>query len=321
MGVETSRGAGSSALSELPDTDAEMLPSEDDNLPEESHNDDTPAETYKRLVEWIDNANIARDIDQQTLETLGNLVVDEYEIDEQSRSEWKSEAESALKFAVQKAEPKQYPWASASNVIYPLITSAAMRFGAVAYPAIVPSRNVVKGVVWGDDKGTPATQDGKPDGAPKLTEAGQPIWLQPPGSKAKVAEKIGEHMSWQLLEQLGYWEEQTDTMLHQLPIVGGAVRKTYRDSREDANASELVDLMNLVWNMGARSFEKAPRHTEIQEFYPFEIQELERDDETFCRSIMVLGRRAAGRHKFRQAPGRPERHQRAAYLSRAAPPL
>lgn len=283
MGVETSRGSGVSGLSQLEDSGEDLGTTEEmeETPAQEEREQESPETVHNRLVEWIDNPNIARDLDEETLRDLGSLVVREYEIDETSRAEWKDEAQKALDFATQKAPPKQYPWTDASNVIFPLITSAAMRFGAVAYPAIVPSRNVVKGVVWGDDKGTPATQDGTPTGAPKLTPAGQPVWLVPPGSKAKRAERVGEHMSWQLLEQLGYWEEQTDTLLHQLPIVGGAVRKTYRDTGEGCQASELVELMDLVWNMGAKSFEKAPRHTEIQEIYPHEIEELERDDETF----------------------------------------
>jgi chaperonin GroES len=284
MAVETSRGSGASALSQLADSGEDVLDSIEDQEELEAaptRENEPPKVILDRLLGWIDNQNIARDVDADILRDLGMLVVREYEIDEQSRSEWKDEAQKALDFATQTAQPKQYPWPDSSNVIFPLITSAAMRFGAVAYPAIVPNRNVVKGVVWGDDKGTPVTQDGKPDGAPKLTDDGQPVWLIQPGMKKRRAEKIGEHMSYQLLEQLGYWEEQTDTMLHQLPIVGGAVRKTYRDTREDCNASELVELMNLVWNMNAKSFEKAPRHTEIQEIYPHEIEELERDDQTF----------------------------------------
>lgn len=286
MGVETSRG--SAAMSQLPDLE-DSEASLEEGAPAPANEAESPAEVKKRLIGWIDNPNIARDIDADTLSRLGQLVVREYEIDEQSRAEWKTEAQGALDFATQKAPPKNYPWEAASNLVFPLITSAALRFGAIAYPAIVPSRNVVKGIVWGDDKGTPVTQDGKPDGAPKLTADGQPIWLVPPGAKAKRSEKIGEHMSWQLLEQLGYWEEQTDTMLHQLPIVGGAVRKTYRDTRDDCNASELVELMDLVWNMSAKSFEKAPRHTEIQEFYPHEILEFERDDETFLPLVYGPG--------------------------------
>jgi chaperonin GroES len=173
-------------------------------------------------------------------------------------------------------------WVGNSNIIYPLITAASLQFAAKAYPAIVPNRNVVKGIVWGTDDGMPATQTGKMGGAPLLDpQSGQPQWLIPPGSKRKHADRVGAHMSWQLLVEMPEWEPQTDQMLHQLPIVGGAVRKTFRDYAEKRNCSVLVPLMNIVWDMNAESFEVAPRHTEILTLYPHEITTNERADETF----------------------------------------
>lgn len=241
----------------------------------------TGAEIKANLIEWIDNQNIARDLPRDKLDEIGNLVVTEFNIDDESRREWLDDANKALDFATQKAQPKQYPWPDSSNIIFPLITSAAQQFNARSYPAIIQNRNVVKGVIWGDDKGTAATKDGTEGGAPLLDAQGQVVWKIPPGDKKARAQKIGEHMSWQLIDQMTEWEPQTDDLLMQLPIVGGVVRKTYRDVREDKSCSVKVEIKNLAWNFHAPSFEKAPRHTEIQEFYPHEIEEFERDDETF----------------------------------------
>lgn len=254
--------------------------------------DETPEEILERLQAWVDDKNIARHCTEEQLRELGMLVVREYNIDAQSRAEWKEEAQAALDFSTQTAKPKVYPWPDSSNVIFPLITSAALRFGAISYPAIVPGRNVCKGTVWGDDKGTPVTESGRVGDAPKIGPDGLPIWLIPPGAKAPRAQRIGEHISYQLLVEMQYWEEQTDTMLHQIPITGGAVRKTYRNMGENRNESELISIMDLVWNMGAKSFEKAPRHTEIQRFYPHEITEFELDDKTFLPKIYGPGEQA-----------------------------
>ncbi len=249
------------------------------------------------LIDQIEDHNLARDLDAMTLSTIAQLVVREYEIDEESRSEWKDEAEQALKFSTQDAEPKQYPWPKASNIIYPLITTAALQFNARAYPAIIQSRNVVKGTVWGTDDGTPQTKNGKPDGAPVLDPNTQQIqWLIAPGEKQKRATAIGEHMSWQLLEEIPEWENQTDQLLMQLPIVGGAVRKTYRDYGENKNCSVLVPLMNIVWNRHAPSFEKAPRHTEILTLYPYEVKEKELADEIFIPINYAVGDDADNEH-------------------------
>lgn len=272
-------------------SDNESLDSTDDTKPVATGTatGSSSGSIKKGLVDNITKPNMAADMDYQELNTIGILVLREFEIDEESRSEWRDEAEQALKFATQKAEPKQYPWPRASNIIYPLITTASLQFGARAYPAIIQNRNVVKGTIWGTDDGTPATQNGKPDGPPVIDPQTQQIqWIFPPGIKTQRATKIGEHMSWQLLEEMPEWEAQTDQLLHQLPIVGGAIRKTYRDFGEDKNCSVLVPLMNLVWNKFATSFEKAPRHTEILTLYPHEVREKELSGE-FLEIAYVTG--------------------------------
>jgi hypothetical protein len=57
---------------------------------------------------------------------------------------------------MQIAQEKTYPWPKTANVIYPLMTTAAIQFAAKAYPAIVSGRNIVKVIVIGDDRGIPA---------------------------------------------------------------------------------------------------------------------------------------------------------------------
>ncbi len=148
-----------------------------------------------------------------------------------------------------------------------------MQFAARTYPAIIQNRNVVKGVVWGSDKGTPVLDANQ---QPVMGPDGQPQWIEPPGAKRSRADRIGGHMSYQLLEEMPEWEPQVDTLLHMIPIVGGAARKTFYDPIADRNYSNLVALTDLVWNFNAKSFETAPRHTEILTYYPVEIEEMER---------------------------------------------
>lgn len=234
-----------------------------------------------RLVQQVDDINLARYIDNGTLDEIGMRVCAEFRIDETSRAEWASKAQTAMDFTLQKTQEKSFPWPRASNIIYPLMTQAAVNFAARTYPALIQNRDVVKGVVYGSDKGTPMLKDGQPvmapapPGAPPNTPP-QPQWLLEPGEKRKRADRIGEHMSYQLLEEMPEWEPQTDQLLHQLPIIGGAIRKTYRDPAEERNCSLFVSLMNLVWDYHAPSFEAAPRHTEKVMYYPHEILELER---------------------------------------------
>lgn len=234
--------------------------------------------TLHELIRQIDEPNLADSISSEELQKLGQIVTREFTIDETSRSEWRDQIDKALDFAAQKTEVKQFPWPNAANTIFPIITSAALQFQARTYPALIQNRSVVKGVVWGSDKGTPATEDGKANGKPKMGADGRPIWLSAPGEKRQRADRIGQHMSYQLLEEIPEWEPQTDTMLLDLPIVGGVVRKTYYDPVEKRNCSLFVAITDLVWNYHAPCFEAAPRHTEILRLYPDEIETLIRSE-------------------------------------------
>lgn len=231
---------------------------------------------HQKLLGWIKSVNIAPDLDDETLNKMGDRVVREYKIDETSRADWKEKTEKAMDLAMQVAKEKQFPWPKSSNVIFPLMTSAAIQFAARAYPAIVQNRNVVKGVVIGSDNGTPQMANGKPVTYPAPDGSPQIMWQTPPGGKQTRADNIGEHMSWQLLDEQTEWEPETDAMLHILPIVGCDFRKSFFDPGKGRNASMRVSAMNLVINYHAKSIELAPRLTEEIKYYPVEIEEMTR---------------------------------------------
>ena len=247
----------------------------------------------KRLIDQIDEVNIARQIDDQTLREIGMAVCQEFEIDENSRKGWVDDAEKAMKFAMQKSEPKEFPWPGAANVIFPMMLQATVEFASRTYMALIQGPKIVKGTFTGSDRGTPVMEDGKPKMAPLPPGAPpgspqKPVWLIAPGEKRARAERIGEFMSWQLLEEMPEWEPQTDQLLHQIPIVGGAARKTFRDTAEARNSSLFVSLINLCWNYDAPSFELAPRHTEKILLYPSQIQDCERFDQDEAGEGMFL---------------------------------
>jgi chaperonin GroES len=201
------------------------------------------------LKKWINSPNIAAegdDIAEQMLQNIATDVKREYEIDWNSCADYREKYEKWMKMALQDTEPKTFPWNGAANVIYPLITSAAIQFSARAYPAIVRDQNVVKGTVWGPDSDN---------------------------QKQVRAHAIGQHMSWQLLKEQEEWEPQTDKLLLTIAIAGTMFRKSYFDPEMGRNMSETVTAMKLVVNFGAKSFETAPRVTELIELYPYQIEE------------------------------------------------
>jgi chaperonin GroES len=204
--------------------------------------------TLQQLAEQINVVDMA---DEERIPALGQQVVREYQLDRDSRNDWETCARRAMAMAQQKKERKTTPWDGASNVKFPMLTTAALQFAARAYPAIVDGNNVVKAVVLGRDEG---------------------------GIKAGKASRVGQHMSYQLLYEVPEWESDVDTLLHQIPIIGCAFKKVYEDpSRESGFSDDLVSAFDLVVNQSARSMETVPRITHVFKLYPHEIRERMRD--------------------------------------------
>jgi chaperonin GroES len=284
-------------------------------------------EIVHRLARWLAMKNLAVEMADDDISSLAQECKREYELDDETRSDWKTRYKNWLDMALQVSAPKTYPWPNASNVIFPLITVAALQFNARAYPAIVQGRNVVKGTVIGADDGVQATsavvppqpgQDGvgasgpapvpgpgapapgnampgmgpqqpnalaqaagppapEPQPGQPVTDAqGNPVWLIKPGAKQKRADNIGRHMSWQLLNEQAEWEEQTDRLLIVTAIAGTMFRKSYFDPSKRRNVAETVDALRVVVNYKAKSFDDAPRVTELIDMYPWEIETMKR---------------------------------------------
>jgi len=231
---------------------------------------------------------------------IGADVVADYQRDETDREEWKDKVERALKAAAQEeAGEKTYPWENAANVKYPMLTVAALQFNARAYPAIVKGDEAVSVKVVGKDAGLPMLG---PDGQPMMqvmTPMGpgqvapgpmgpmalvgnqlipvtpdmqpQPIWQRPPGFKAARAQRVRDYMNTAMFYRVEGWEEDTDALLLQLPIVGCAFRKVCVKSDGKLHIS-LVPALNLVAPMKAKDVESAPRLTEvIEDVFPYQI--------------------------------------------------
>lgn len=230
---------------------------------------------FSLLQEYIASPNIADLLSEDELGKIGQKVHSEFEVDKQSRADWEEKCDKAMEMAMQIVPSKQYPWPNAANVAYPLMTVAANQFAARAYPALIPGRSVVKGVVVGSDEGQPRIDS--VSGQPLMDpETQQPIWEVPPGFKRARAERIASHMSYQLLEEMEEWEPSTDKLLHQLPIIGCVFRKIYYDPLKGRGCTDLVSAKDLVVHYNARSLESAPRATHVLDLYPYEITEKQR---------------------------------------------
>ena len=191
-------------------------------------------------------ANIANLLCKEDLTTIGVQVVKDFDNDLLSRSSWEKRTEASLKLALQVAETKNFPWANASNVKFPLITIAALQYHARSYPVLIDSDLPVKCRVVGDDKD---------------------------GLRALRSTRVEQHMSYQLLEEDEDWESEMDKVLITQPIIGCAFKKTYYDPVKKHNISENVLAKDLVVNYWTKSLENAHRVTHVLQMTTNEIYE------------------------------------------------
>ena len=180
----------------------------------------------KHPVSWLmsnlQKGNLVESIDKQVAQKIANRVVAGYNIDCNSRADWRKTTEEGLKVAKQITEKKSFPWQGAANIKYPLIATAAIQFAARAYPQIITGQDVVKATIVGED---------------------------PTGGKEARAKRISQHMSWQVLEQMPEWEPDMDQLFHGLPIMGTYFKKTFFDPLIERNRSIALTPFEVVVNL------------------------------------------------------------------------
>lgn len=194
----------------------------------------------------MDAPNLCDRFEPDDLKRIGMLVWEGYSRDQYSRAKWLKRTDAAMDLALQIQKEKSWPWPNCSNVVFPLVTIAALQFSARSYSNIIQGTDVVRYRVVGDD---------------------------PSGRVREKADRISTHMSWQVLEEDTAWEEQHDRLLINLAIVGSNFVKTYYSPKLGHNVSELVMARDLVLDYYAKSVEAAARKTHVVPLYRNEIYE------------------------------------------------
>lgn len=190
--------------------------------------------------------NLCDQLQDPDLAKLAQSVMEGFDIDKASMSDWETRMQRGIDLAMLTKEEKTYPWQNAANIRYPLITSAALQYNARAYPAIVPSSDVVKVSVQGQD-----TQ----------------------GQKSGRAKRVSSYMSWQLKVDSREWERGTDQLTLQLPIVGDVFRKLWWDVTTNRVRSQIrIPGKHVVINNNATTLGTAPRVSDIVDLYPHQVK-------------------------------------------------
>lgn len=187
------------------------------------------ADKIRQLISWIGNKNIAEDIEKDVLRRLALRVIENYNRDLESMTEWSSDIKEGQRIAKQESNAKSEPFEGAANFKSTIIESASISFGDRATTELLRGKNIVKSEIIGNDA---------------------------QGNKKIASDNIVDFMNWQLNHQMRHWRDTQETVLYALPSFGTVFKKVFFDPIEGINKSEIIHWPDFAVNQAANSHEK-----------------------------------------------------------------
>jgi hypothetical protein len=190
----------------------------------------TPEETTEAPVK-ADEANLAARIKakkdgQSQLDEIGHRVVEEYEADISSRTDFDERRALWRRLFSGMLKKKTYPWPRAANVNTSFIPTACLQYQARAFEALI-QKETVKCL----------------------------------GSNKDAGDRVAKYLNWQLRFGMEEWEEDMDSLLVVQPLDGWVVKKTYRNPGKGRNYSRMLTVDEFTVNYRCRRLEDATRKT------------------------------------------------------------
>lgn len=180
------------------------------------------------------SSNIMFDLTMSEQVSLANQVIDWVDVDIEARRDWEQRMEQAMELLGLNNVPfEELPFDGASAVTYPLIGEAVVQFQARAIEEVFPSEGPVKVKMVGE-----VTKE-----------------------KEEQADRVKNHMNYQILDQDRSYFWQVDQMLFMLPLAGSAFKKTYFDPISDMVVSRFVQSSDFIVPYIATDLASSPRYT------------------------------------------------------------
>ena len=178
-------------------------------------------------------ANIAEEIDEAELESLGSELLAYVKDDLDSRKDWEKTYKEGLVLLGLKYEERTEPWDGACGVFHPMITEAVVRFQSETIMETFPAQGPVKTKIIGKDT----------------------------RQKEEAAARVKEDMNYELTERMPEFRMEHERMLWNLPATGSAFKKVYFDPSLQRQTSVFVPAEDIIVSYGAVGLESAERVT------------------------------------------------------------
>ena len=188
--------------------------------------------------------NLAEDMDEDELDKISAKVIDNFEADKDSRSEWESMFERGFDLLGLKLEEASEPFEGACTAVHPILIESAVKFQSKATQELFPPAGPVKSQIVGE-----------------VTE-----------EKQEQANRVKEFMNYQVTDQITEYFDEFERMLFHLPLIGSAFKKTYFDQGLNRPVSEFVPIDQFYISYYATDLRRADRYTHVIYRSPVEMQ-------------------------------------------------
>jgi hypothetical protein len=193
------------------------------------------------------DANLAEDMTESALQSLGSELLDLVETDINSRKDWVDAFVKGLEVLGMKYEERTEPWNGACGVYSTLLTEAAIRFQAEMITETFPAAGPVKTQVVG--------------AVDKLKE--------------EAAERVRDDMNYQLTEVMVEYRPEHERMLYSLGLSGAAFKKVYYDPALGRQVAIFLPAEDMVMPYGASNIYNAERVTHVMRKTKNEVRKLQ----------------------------------------------
>jgi len=172
-------------------------------------------------------ANLAEDMSDGELGSLGSTLFDQYTEYKESRADWEQSYREGLELLGFKYERRTEPFKGASGVNHPVLAEAVTQFQATAYKELLPSDGPVRTQILGA------------------------INVE----KEEQSKRVKNFMNYQLMDKMKEYEPEFDQMLFYLPLSGSTFKKVYYDDLLGRAVSKFVPAEDLIVPYSATSLD------------------------------------------------------------------
>jgi hypothetical protein len=191
--------------------------------------------------------NLAEDMDEADLQTMGSDLDGDIENDKNSRKDWEKAYVEGIKLLGLQYEERTEPWNGACGVFHPMITEAVVRFQSEAIMETFPAQGPVRTKIVG--KQTP--------------------------EKQSASLRVENDLNYELTEVMREFRPEHERMLWSLPATGSAFKKVYFDPSLDRQVSMFIPAEDIILPYGATDLDTCYRVTHVMRKTKNEILKLQ----------------------------------------------